>query len=422
MVYQLAEGVNLHVLPTKQYKTIRIFIRFTARLQQEVITKRSLLSSMLETNSLNYPDQTKLSAKLAELYGASFGLSVRKKGNLHWLNAGISFVNGEYVNDPNLFSQAVDFFKEVLFYPNIKNQQFDQLTFDLEKNNLRLYLESLKEDKQTFASYALQELYFENSPEQKIPSLGVVEELDKITARSLAAYYQEMMANDQIDIFVVGDVDPDKAAEAVGQLPFEPRETAHPELFYTQPQVNIVKERQVREPIVQAKLNLAYQTNVYYDEPERFALMVFNGLFGGFPHSKLFMNVREKESLAYYASSSVDTFRGFMSVQTGIDEKNRNQVLRLIHEQLESLRNGEITDLELAQTKAMLRNQYLLSLDSPQAAIEASFLDSWLPETKLSDEEWLKRMESVTIKEIQQVAEQIELQAIFFLAGGNANE
>ena len=63
MVYQLAEGVNLHVLPTKQYKTIRIFIRFTARLQQEVITKRSLLSSMLETNSLNYPDQTKLSAK-----------------------------------------------------------------------------------------------------------------------------------------------------------------------------------------------------------------------------------------------------------------------------------------------------------------------------------------------------------------------
>ncbi|WP_445447926.1 EF-P 5-aminopentanol modification-associated protein YfmF [Enterococcus lactis] len=422
MVYQLAEGVNLHVLPTKQYKTIRIFIRFTARLQQEVITKRSLLSSMLETNSLNYPDQTKLSAKLAELYGASFGLSVRKKGNLHWLNAGISFVNGEYVNDPNLFSQAVDFLKEVLFYPNIKNQQFDQLTFDLEKNNLRLYLESLKEDKQTFASYALQELYFENSSEQKIPSLGVVEELDKITARSLAAYYQEMMANDQIDIFVVGDVDPDKAAEAVGQLPFEPRETAHPELFYTQPQVNIVKERQVREPIVQAKLNLAYQTNVYYDEPERFALMVFNGLFGGFPHSKLFMNVREKESLAYYASSSVDTFRGFMSVQTGIDEKNRNQVLRLIHEQLESLRNGEITDLELAQTKAMLRNQYLLSLDSPQAAIEASFLDSWLPETKLSDEEWLKRMESVTIKEIQQVAEQIELQAIFFLAGGNANE
>lgn len=79
MVYQLAEGVNLHVLPTKQYKTIRIFIRFTARLQQEVITKRSLLSSMLETNSLNYSDQTKLSAQLAELYGEALDYQLEKK-------------------------------------------------------------------------------------------------------------------------------------------------------------------------------------------------------------------------------------------------------------------------------------------------------------------------------------------------------
>ena len=120
MTYQLAEGVNLHVLQTKQYKTVRIFVRFTTRLAKETLTKRSLLSSLLETNSLNYPDQTQLSAKLADLYGASFGLSVRKKGNLHWLNAGISFVNGKYVNDSEIFNEAVDFLKEVLFYPNIK--------------------------------------------------------------------------------------------------------------------------------------------------------------------------------------------------------------------------------------------------------------------------------------------------------------
>lgn len=422
MTYKLAEGVNLHVLQTKQYKTIRIFVRFTTRLQKEVITKRSLLSSMLETNSLHYPDQTQLSAKLAELYGANFGLSVRKKGNLHWVNAGISFVNGEYVKDPDIFAQSVAFLKEVLFYPNIQNKQFDQQTFDLEKTNLKLYLESLNEDKQTMASLALQDLYFEQEPAQRIPSFGTIEDLEKITAASLASYYQEMMANDQIDLFVVGDIDPEAARTALEQLPFADREAAHPEIFYSQPQVNIIKERQIQEPVVQAKLNLAYQTNIYYDQLERFSLMVFNGLFGGFPHSKLFMNVREKESLAYYASSNVDTFRGFMSVQTGIDGKNRNQVLHLIHEQLESLRNGEITEMELNQTKAMLKNQYLLSLDSPQAAVETAYLDQWLPETRLTDEEWLSRMESVTIEDIQKVAKQVELQAIFFLAGGNTNE
>lgn len=422
MTYQLAEGVNLHVLQTKQYKTVRIFVRFTTRLAKETLTKRSLLSSLLETNSLNYPDQTQLSAKLADLYGASFGLSVRKKGNLHWLNAGISFVNGKYVNDSKIFNQVVDFLKEVLFYPNIKEQKFDQLTFDLEKNNLKLYLESLNEDKQTMASLALQELYFEQSAAQKIPSMGTIEDLEELTAGSLATYYQEMIATDQVDIFVVGDVSAEEVKEAIEKLPFMDRVYLHPEIYYTQPKVNIIKERQIQEPVVQAKLNLAYQTDIYYDQPERFSLMVFNGLFGGFPHSKLFMNVREKESLAYYASSSVDTFRGFMSVQTGIDGKNRNQVLHLIHDQLESLRNGEVTELEFAQTKAMLRNQYLLSLDAPQATIETAYLDNWLPETQLTDEEWLSRMEKVTIHDIQDVAQKVELQAIFFLDGGMTNE
>ncbi|OTP06909.1 peptidase M16 inactive domain-containing protein [Enterococcus sp. 10A9_DIV0425] len=422
MTYKLAKGVNLHVLPTKQYKTIRIFVRFTTRLEKEVVTKRALLSSMLETNSLNYPDQTQLSAQLADLYGAGFSFSVRKKGNLHWLNASLSFVNGSYVNDPSILTNAVVLLKEGLFFPNIKDESFDQLTFDLEKNNLKQYLESLNEDKQTMASLALQELYFEQAEAQKIPSTGTIEDLEKITAKSLAEYYYQMINEDQVDIFVIGDIEEKEAITALKALPFKDREIVHPEIFYAQPLENIIKERQIQEPIVQAKLNLAYQTNVYYDQPERFSLMVFNGLFGGFPHSKLFMNVREKESLAYYASSNVDTFRGLLTVQTGIETKNRNQVLHLIHEQLESLRNGEITELELSQTKAMLRNHYLLSLDSPQAAIETAYLTHWLPHTSLTDEEWLERMDGVTVEDIQKVANEIELQAIFFLAGGEGNE
>lgn len=75
--------------------------------------------------------------------------------------------------------------------------------------------------------------------------------------------------------------------------------------------------------------------------------------------------------------------------------------MHLIHEQLESLRNGEVTELELTQTKAMLRNQYLLSLDAPQVAVETAYLENWLPETKLTADEWLKRMEKVTVEDIQ---------------------
>jgi predicted Zn-dependent peptidase len=413
---ELKKGVHLHVLPTEKYKTIRIYIRFTTTLKRELITKRAILTSLLETNSLHYPDQAQLSAKLADLYGASFGASVGKKGQLHWVNVGMNIVNDKYLGTTNLLKDAVDFLKEVLFYPNVSDGAFDAETFTREQANLKSYLESIAEDKKSYASLALQETYFEDD-NQKIPSFGSVADLLKENAASVGKYHFEMLEQDQVDIFVIGDVAETTVASLCKTLPFEDRPTPDLPVFYDQEMSNVIKERQEQETVVQSKLNLGYSTGIYFDDEARFALMVFNGLFGGFPHSKLFMNVREKESLAYYANSSYDSFRGFLTVQSGIEGKNRNKVLRLISEQLEALRKGEIEDLAFEQTKAMLKNQYALGLDSPQAAIETTYLNQLLPETVKTDEEWLAAIENVTKEDVVAVAKAVELQAMFYLEG-----
>ena len=415
MAIELKKNVRLTVLPTKKYKTIRVFIRFTSQLAAETAAKRTLLTSLLETTSLRYPTQTAFSTQLAELYGASFGMNVNKKGDLHQVNAAMSFVNGKYVADEELFTQAVSFLKEVLFFPNIVQDEFESKNFTIEKSNLIAYMRSIAEDKQAFASLSLQELFFSKSDNQKFPSFGRPEDLEDVTAKELAETYSSMIKEDAVDIFVIGDVEEDQVIEVMKDLPFENRPEKDLSVFYRQDLENIIREKIVREPVTQAKLNLGYRTGVYYNQPERFSLMVFNGLFGGFPHSKLFMNVREKESLAYYASSNVDTFRGYLSVQTGIDGSNRDQVFTLIEQQLQSLQRGEITEAELAQTKAMLKNQFLLSLDSPQSLIETEYLNQWVPNTKMSEEQFIQRLEEVSVTDVQKIAQKIELQAVFFL-------
>jgi predicted Zn-dependent peptidase len=417
MPIALAQGVNLHVVPTEKYKTVRILVRFNTRLNKETITKRTLLSSLLETNSLNYPDQVKLSEKLAELYGASFGINVNKKGNLHWLNLSMNLVNDKYLENSHVLKDAVDFVKEILFYPNITAGKFDQETFQREKENLNAYYESVSEDKQTYSALALQSLYFERSEDQRVPSFGTAADLAKETAESIAVYYQKMIQEDQVDIFVLGDVEEAEVNALFSTLPFTAREAGIADIFYTQPATNVIKERSEQEPLAQSKLNLGYHTDVYYGDENYFALQVFNGIFGGFPHSKLFMNVREKENLAYYASSSFDTFRGVINVQTGIDGKNRNQVLHLIAAELENIRLGKVTDLEIQQTKAMLKNHYLLSLDNPGTLLENRYLDDLIPHLRLDDDEWLRRLEAVSLADVQRVAKRIQLQAIFFLEG-----
>lgn len=422
MTIQIQPGITLTVLPTEKYKTIRLFARFSAKHTQEAATSRTLLTSLLETNSLNYPTQTALSTKLADLYGASFGLNVGKRGNSHQVNLSMTVVNGKYIDQASVFTEAIAFLKEILFYPHIKDGQFDQQTFDLEKNNLEAYIESIQEDKQSLASFKLQELFFAEDEDQKTPSFGRIEDLANVTAQSLVETYQKMMQEDQIDFFVVGDISEETVVKAFEQFEFSETKREAVDLFYRQPKKATVQEATMTENVLQGKLNFGYSTGIYYNDPQRYALLIFNGLFGGFPHSKLFMNVREKESLAYYASSSADTFRGFLTVQTGIDGSNREAATKLIHEQLAALVNGEVTAEELAKTKAMMINQYRLSLDNPQALIETAYLENWLPEIKEKQEERIAKIMSVTIEEVQAVARQIQLESIFFLNGVQSDE
>ncbi|MGX7327899.1 EF-P 5-aminopentanol modification-associated protein YfmF [Enterococcus bulliens] len=417
----LQSGITLQIIPTKKYKTTRLFIRFTSRHTADEATKRTLLTSLLETNSKQYPTQTVLSKKLAELYGASFGINVAKKGNLHQVNVGLTLVNGKYIADESLLLEGIDFLETILFEPNTTQESFDEATFLLEKENLLAYLESISEDKQTYASLKLQELYFSEDAEQKVPSFGDAKRLATLTAAQLYQTHQEMLQNDHIDIFVVGDVDSDSVRQRFAEWKFPATKRVHPELYVDVVQNNIIKENILREPVTQAKLNLGYRSGVYYESEQRMALTVFNGLFGGFPHSKLFTNVREKASLAYYASSSIDTFRGMVTVQTGIDSQNRERVMKLIHEQLLAIQQGDISEKELMQTKEMLKNQYLLSQDYVQALIEQQYLTTWLPHTKRTEEQVIKEIMAVTKKDVQKIAKNLELHAVFCLEGDSHN-
>lgn len=419
----IKKGVTLHVIPTEKFKTIRLLIRFSTPVTADVINKRTLLSSVLETNSAAYPTQQAMSEYLANLYGTSFGISVGRKGKSHYFSVILNTVNDNYLKESDdVLAQSIHFLGEVLFNPNMTEQGFDEQTFDREKHNLIEYIQSVYDDKQSQAALRLQELFFSEDISQGMPSFGEVQGVESLSASDLAAYYQEMIATDNVDIFVLGDVSTERVVDLVSAMPFDDRQDIVTEEFYKEP---IKAEIQIKEeilPVTQAKLNLGYHVDAYYYEANYFPLVVFNGLFGGFAHSKLFMNVREKESMAYYASSTFDSFRGYLTVQTGIESGNKDRVLALIEDQLESLQAGEISPLELAQTKEMLKNQYITSQDNPAAVIEGAYIQSKYPKSAISESEWLAEVEKITVEDVQEVAQKVSLQGIYFMKGGVDHE
>ncbi len=166
----------------------------------------------------------------------------------------------------------------------------------------------------------------------------------------------------------------------------------------------------------QGKLHIGFSTPVRFGDADFSKMQIFNGIFGGYPHAKLFMNVREKESLAYYASSSYASHYGLVFVVSGIEAKNEEKALSLIKEQLAVMQAGDITNLELEQTKAMLTNQLKESLDSARGQIEIFDQYKDLPE-EFSVQAWANKWKAVTKEDVVAMAKQVQLEAVYFLCG-----
>ncbi|GGI63321.1 EF-P 5-aminopentanol modification-associated protein YfmF [Limosilactobacillus caviae] len=413
MDFNLARGVDLHIIPTKQFKMNHVLIDFATPQTPTNATARNLLANLLETSTHRYPTQTALARQLASLYGAYVNLFVNRLGMMHTVRLRASFVNNRFVNE-DLFEKISGLINEILFHPLIDDGEFDGPTFRIQANNLRSTIKSFYDDKQFLASQRLMDLYYRNDSVMKIPSFGQIADLEKLNAKSLVATYQSMINHDKVDIFVLGDIDPELARRVFARLPFNNRVPLSNSPLYHQLPYDQVQRKTEYQQVSQAKLNLAYSLPVYYHDSDYYAALVFNGLFGGTPYSKLFTNVREKASLAYYASSRLLPFNGVVSVQTGIRASDQERVQDMIQEQLKDLQNGNFSDEALKEVQDSLINQYRAGHDLASNILEQQLVAKLVNET---NKDFVAEIKKVTPADISQVANKMKLQAVYLLSG-----
>ncbi|MDE7521895.1 EF-P 5-aminopentanol modification-associated protein YfmF [Ligilactobacillus salivarius] len=417
MRIELVKGVNLNIIPSKQFKTTRIFISFIKNIEsKKELAERALLANYLEMCSQNYPTQIDIARKLSQMYGASFGSSVDRRGNYQLINFSIDYIEGKYlVGNEDLLSEVIEFLKEIIFNPLKvgENKNFDEETFTRQKNNTITYLKSIKEDKQAYATAKLRKLYFDNEIQQ-VPSFGESEDVEKLTISDLMDAYQKMLNTDRVEIMISGDVNTDEVVNKFSVLPFKARNISRVSMSYTQEIKQEIVTQIDEEPLSQSKFDMAFRLPVVYRGDLHYAVLVFNSLFGGSALSLLFTVVREKMSMAYYANSNFDPFRQLLVVQTGISYANKDKVQELILEQLERLKKGDFEDELLEQNKNNLISSYISRLDSQTSALLRA-QSAALTGINVTIEEWLDNLQSVTKDDVMKVAKMVELQATYML-------
>ncbi|CAM3932822.1 insulinase family protein [Paenibacillus alkaliterrae] len=409
------QRIRLHVLPTKRFKTFAISMFAGLTLDEATVTPVALIPFVLRRGTADTPETIAFREKLDDLYGAGFGFDVYKRGDSQIVQFRMDVINEKFVSsNQSLLAASLHFLGDVITDPLIDNNGFRAKYVDAEKTTLKKRLESIVNDKIRYAAERCLEEMCANEPYRLHP-LGKLEEINAITPTSLYEHYKEWLDNAALDLYVVGDTTLDEVSQLVKSA-FKVNEGAPSP--YVRPKVDhVVKEvKKVtdRMEVSQGKLNLGLRIGVGYDDDAYPAALMYNGILGGYPHSKLFLNVREKESLAYYAASRLDGHKGICTIQSGIEFANYDRAVAIIQAQLESMKQGELSELELDQTKAMISNHLRELQDSAYEMIAYDF-NSVLTGKQRSAQQLLEQVQAVTAADIVKVAERVQLDTIYFL-------
>jgi predicted Zn-dependent peptidase len=252
-----------------------------------------------------------------------------------------------------------------------------------------------------------------------IPDEGYEEDALLLTPQKTFGIYQEMISSYPGFVYMSGSIDDESAHRFIEQFSRLPR-TNPGRVGFTDNTKTVKEVRRVDETmnINQGKLCLGFRTNVIPSSPDYYPLVVYNGILGGDVHSKLFQNVREKASLAYYAQSVLEKYKGLMVIMSGIEQENRDKAEEIILRQFEDMREGRITQEELDATKKSLRTGIKTMQDS-QGAIVDFFFSQHLTQDGEDFESMAQKLESVTIDDVVRVAGRIQLDTIYFLKPDN---
>lgn len=418
--YSLGEGVNLHVKSTPQFKTTVIYVYLHTPLAAATVTANALLPMLLARASAAYPTTAALSRHLDELYGTSFGIDVTRRGEVQSILFRMEVPGEQHIpGAEGLLRQGMETLAGIILRPATEGAGFKADYFRQESANLKQTIEGLINDKRRWAMVRCTEEMCKGEP-FALYRYGRVEDLPSITPEGLLQYHQELLSRAPADIFVIGNVEPEAIRELVQQtlrLPSAPAGGRPMPVTRVKPEPGRpVHQVEERLDVNQGVLVMGLRSAVTVRDEGYFPLLVANGVLGGFPHSKLFQEVREKHSLAYFAYSGVETVKGIAFMTAGIEFANMETCKEIMLEQLKALQTGQISQEELETTVESLVNDVLGAADSPGAMADLA-VDRVFSGRELTIEDRVRAYRSVTQEQVAQAAAGLSLDTIYFLNG-----
>ncbi len=416
---ELAPQMYFNYIHAEKFKTGTLSVQLITPLEEKTAGFAALLPSVLRRGTTAHPDMRALSGALDRLYGASVGCTVRKKGENQCVGFAASFIDEAFVpGGERLLEPMCDLLGELLLDPATRNGRFLGDYVESEKQNLIDAIRGIINDKRDYAEIRLlQEMC--RGERYGVDKLGSAASVKKITNQSLFRYYQQLLSTARLELFYCGSAELSRVEGALlralaplqrGQVvpPVTAERRAAPE-----------KPREIVEhmEVTQGKLSMGWRVSTA-DAP---AMLLANLIFGGYSNSRLFLNVREKLSLCYYAASTYHRSKGIVTVSSGIETKDYETAKAEILAQLAAVQRGEIEPWEIEGARACLISS-LESRGDSAGRMEENVLAQAATGLWESEDELAAALRGVTAERVAAAARSMTLDTVYFLTGEACGE
>ncbi len=421
MIYKLHKNgsFNIHTIKTDRFKSLKMEIVFRNNLNKDNVAKRTLLFELLTENSLNYKTKRDLILKEEELYNAYVYSVTSKLGSMVLSSMCIDFLNPKFTED-NYLEEAIKLPFELIFKPNAKEGEFDPDTLNVIKKRMEAEIKTSFENAKTYAL----ERALKNMDEESLTSvniMGTLNDLEAITPTNLYEEYNNILNHDYVDVFIIGDFDEDKVIDLINKYAaFKTIKNHELNLFIDNKTRSKVKERTEKKDNYQTQLVYIYNTTNLTPYERKYSMQIFNMILGGGSlETKLYQNLRDKNSLCYNVQSIYNKYDNILIIFTSIDKDNISKAKKLIESSVKEMHKN-ISEEELSRAISSCISSINLSLDDEGRIID-NYLFNYMAELDPIDTR-LEEYKKVSLKDLKGLSSKIKLNSIYILEGENHGE
>lgn len=406
------------IVVDKKFKTNLWKIKFAADLSKIDSPAVALAASIISSCNCEENTMALLNSKLSNLYGADLFSSVSKRGDVFIMTVGISIIDDSYaLENEKLSKEAVSLLIKSIFSPNIEDNGFDSDIFNIEKNDLIDSILANINDKRKYLYLKSYEEIFKGES-SALSIYGSLENAKLITPEQAYKAYIEFINNSVKEIFFEGINEYPETEDMLKNVFSDLSEIKYDLKFESDV---ILKEK--RSDIIeklnvsQSKFLLAFKNKSY----DKYTMRMLSAILGGLPSSKLFTNVREKQSLCYYCTSSYVTAKNTLIIDCGVDTSKEKAAIDAVLFQLDEIRKGNITQEEIDAALLSFDNS-LKSVGDVHGSYSAWYFENFCSGEFVLPDVSSSRYHSVTAEMIQKAANALTEDTLYIIESNEKEE